>query len=381
MDPTRRVIGTASGWIAAAFVLAGCGAREQRMAPPPAPRDGVVQPPGAEQPGVAPRIERTWARGEAWRDLVVDARSGDIYGIRRINWRPADRSWTARICRISRQGVIEHDITVAGRESSPTKLLLLSGRADEQPAFAVFKTPDEQVYAFDSNGALLWARVLSSSVSGAQAIDLDSDGIDELLVASGKGVLAFDRTGVERWRSREGKFIGGIVAIPGRPGEKPHVFVDSGGLHVLDPITGDVVRSLRERRTRPQVGLFWPSSRIAGPQTYEVVSADADPPVRVQALNADGTVAWMVADRDPTLRGERVSEVACSMDGRWVAVALKYGRVLLIDAQQRTRAALVVANASVYPSVAWSVTADGTPLLLVGSARGIDAFTVQPPAE
>lgn len=71
-----------------------------------------------------------------------------------------------------------------------------------------------------------------------------------------------------------------------------------------------------------------------------------------------------------------------SHDGRWVAVTMKNGAILVYDAADGRRVSVMTAPSGVYPALAWTRGADGsTPLLIQAASDGMAAFKLSIPAK
>lgn len=102
---------------------------------------------------------------------------------------------------------------------------------------ALFGAEDGNVYALDARGKQQWTANVGDHVSGALALDLDGDGLDEVLAASKSfNLFALDATGASRWRTNLTDPILCVAAtdVNADGGQEILAGCQDGSLYVLD---------------------------------------------------------------------------------------------------------------------------------------------------
>lgn len=310
---------------------------------------------------------RIWKVDGAWRDIDVDPRSGNLYGLRDISWDAQKGRFSAEICRISDAGVVESTIRVAGELESPTKLCVCCLNGDGQPDFAVYCIPGSLLHVFRADGSLRWAA--PARINNVRAADLNSDGIDELLVGSStSGLAALGASGRELWTSDDSSYVGSTAYIPGIRGGQGGIVIGGGDLFILDR------SGLPAQRIRMHVDGYRAAVRATASGEFEAILASSHP-LRMEAIGRKGEQKWDIVVGDEQLRNANLSTIAVSRDGCWIAMALKSGYVLIYDAHTHARVAEGMTGLWYYPSLAWIEGPNGSgSCLVVASAGGVVAF-------
>lgn len=234
-------------------------------------------------------------------------------------------------------------------------------------AFATSRLWGETVHVFDTDGVTLWTQEFPT-VNRVSTADIDGHGADEILIGTQEGLIAKQLNGSRQWHARVGD-VRNVSFLPSRHDAAAllaaHVSSDLG---ILDN-TGTLIR---------RISASYGFMDVAARERHREIIAIDGPTLR--AFNTDGTQLWSVIDKDPRIRTVRLSSMKLSPDGHWIAAALKGGLLLVYDASNGMPLASLTDGALNYSSITWSATAEGTPLLVVAAAGGLQCFEVRPAA-
>lgn len=233
--------------------------------------------------------------------------------------------------------------------------------------------PDE-VSAWDSNGAILWTYAPGTGVNDVWAVDLDGDGLDEVLIGYNGpgGVHVVNSNGQVRWRNTS---IGNVWSV--RAGDlngdgRINVVTTSaaGQIHVFDD-RGKMIRTL-------DPGVDVASVCVVG------AAASSDVPVAIGGpLYGGGTFAavgfdrqehWSIELPDPD-RGDRVW-MASAASRPWVAVTTGDGNIYVVEVPTGRVFATAVGSHGVNQLDWLETSTDEPPLLVAADGTAVVAFRV-----
>jgi len=309
-------------------------------------------------------LELAWSLPGRWGGIVADERAGSAFV-----------STSAAMFEIDSSGR-----TVRETPSRPGARLR-SARFASGRALLSFGVWSLQLNVYDEKGALLWAyppATQSSGIDDVAAVDLDGDGTDEVVIGfnGSTGVHVLNSKGAVVWTSTAIANVWHVAGGDLRGNGKPqvvttsalgqiHIFTDDGATrrNIAPGFYANVVRvgKLSERDTTATILAAGRAS--AGGNTLTLA-----------AFAADGTKKWdaHVASSDEPY----VTSATLSTTRPWLAVGLKSGQVVVLDATNGS----VVASADGQGSaeLAWLQEKNGgAPLLIVSSPTGVRAFRVR----
>jgi thiol-disulfide isomerase/thioredoxin len=237
------------------------------------------------------------------------------------------------------------------------------------------------VLACKSDGTKLWDETGGQGIDDVCAADLDGDGVDEAIVGynGGTGLHVFAADGKRLWSRTDMGNVWHVSAGDLDADGKPEVVTTSaqGKVHVFAPGDGKPLRtldaSLYANMIRIAPGRSIPSSK----GDIVLVIGSGSSGLAMVALSGDGKIQWTV--KLPS-GAQHCDSLAVSPDGTWAAVGLRGGQVCVVDIGHGRIVAQVSGQGTI-PEVAWAARAEPpSPLLLVATGMGINAYRVNPVA-
>jgi len=304
-------------------------------------------------------------------DLDVVPSSGAVYAMRSPRGNKQTQRWSTTVCEIDpAEGQIASTVEISGPQDVPSMFNALSTGRDGGVAFAASRLWGRTVHAFKTDGTALWTRKYKEAVNRVSVADIDGDGADEILVGTQEGLFAEHWNGTTKWHANFGN-ISNVSFMPSRGGTAPMIAADlSANLGILST-DGQLIREVYSYH-----GFMDLAAREDGSGHWEIIAIDGP---ALREIGTNGEHLWSVADKDPRIRTVQLSSMKLSPDGRWVAVVMKSGLLLVYDAENGMPVASLTAGSMRYSAIAWSKSAAGNiPLLIMAASGGLRCFELRP---
>ena len=224
----------------------------------------------------------------------------------------------------------------------------------------------------------IWEETGGQGVDDVCAVDLDGDGVDEVIVGYNgmTGLHVFSAEGERLWKRTD---LGNVwhVSAGDMDGDRGVDVVSTsaqGKVHITSAADGKDLRTL-------DPGLYANMIRTAPGRSIPglkgdlilVVGTAEQGGVLMVALGGDGKTIWTL---DFPAGTQACDSLAVSPNGAWAAVGLRGGRVCVVDLA-RGRVVAHVSGQGGMPATGWVDREDrATPLLLVATGRVLNAYRV-----
>jgi len=244
-----------------------------------------------------------------------------------------------------------------------------------------FRSWGESVLASGDDGTKLWEEASGQGVDDVWAADLDGDGVDEVIVGynGATGLHAFSSGGERLWKRTDLGNVWHVTAgdMDGDGGVDVVTTSAQGKVHITSAADGKPLRTL-------DPGLYANMVRTAPGRSVPGLKGDvvlvvgtAPSGLAMVALGGDGKTLWTTPLPADT---QSCDALSVSPDGRWAAAGLRGGRVCVVELVGG-RIVAQVSGQGLTPSTGWLSRADAaSPLLVVATGRGLNAFRVEPVA-
>jgi hypothetical protein len=230
----------------------------------------------------------------------------------------------------------------------------------DQPVVFVFKLWGSKVSAYTAKGEPLWSYDTSDGIDDVWPVDLDGDGVSELIVGLNGfgGVLALGADGHVLWNNRD---IGNVWHVTAGPMDDKTLRVlttsADGDLHVFS-VKGEPVSSVN-------------------PQCYATAIRLGDRPFIGGSVDEGSVVKTLDPSRwTTTVSKDKVGigTLAAASSVPWIAVSTTSGHVYAINAAGGAVDG-VASTGDRSPDLTWTNTGDSA-LLISASHRGLTAYRV-----
>lgn len=312
-----------------------------------------------------------WMRDGSWRSVAPGLDIGRVYAIRDLRWSTLDHHWTAEVCSIGANGVVQPICSLRAPTSPPTMLCVMESSKVSSNLYAVASLRDSLVTVFSEEGSVVWSRSMSGSVQRLLAVDVDLDGRQELLVGSTSGgCLVLDQVGNVVRALAPRSYVNSIVTWTSDVDRHLYVAVlDFAGIKIYG-----VTQEYERRLQIPSPATVLQVARRVD-ESAVLIEAYARP-LTLQARSVTGKIMWRSVACDPNAN-IHISSIVVSTDGEWLAVVHKEGTVRVYSTRDGKQVAEAQANSGVYPAAAWLTSRlDRAPILLILSSRGVLAYSL-----
>ena len=314
-------------------------------------------------------LELVWAASEPYLGLAVDPKGKTIYALRKAGHFDV----------LDPAGKTMRTFQIGARDHGITRFARFAGGMD---GLVSFRTWGNSVLACKTDGTKLWEEPGGLGVDDVWVVDLDGDGVDEVIVGYNgfTGLHVFSADGKRLWKRTDLGNVWHVTAADVDGDGKPEVVSTSaqGKVHISSPSDGKAKQTLEAGlyanmiRTAP--------GRVAGGAKGDillVVGTRQGSGETMAALGGDGKVHWTVKFPSDS---QHCDSMAVSPDGTWAGVGLRGGRVCVVDLA-RGRIIAQVSGQGMTPMVDWATPANAkSPLLLVATGSDVNAFRVKPVA-
>jgi hypothetical protein len=319
---------------------AGTGRQEK----PPAPIQGA---------------KRIWSAAGWFQDVAASARTGEVYALAN----------GPKLVVLDRRGRQRRQVPLDGDSD---RMRIGSLLPHGQPQIVLFNWNEPGLTAIDTAGKVLWRHDSGQRVNDVQLADLNGDGLDEIIIGSGgkPGLEVLDSQGQVLWTHPD---LASGLAVGDLDGDgQPEIVTGWFGLRLrLLDARGKILRNVRTMPGVERIRLV-----PAGQQHPGLILAAgmADKKVFLAAISLDGQQRWAV-----DLPGMLIDSMAVAPTEGWAAlgvmgldtvvvvVDVATGQIISRIPDQGTRIAVMA-------------SAEGDPILLVASFKGVDAFSIVPVA-
>jgi peroxiredoxin len=304
-------------------------------------------------------VAEAWTLPGQFDSVAVDAATNAVYA-----------ASPKGIATVNAAGELQQEVSAAGGDN--LRLANLAG--DAAPEMIRFRGWGPSVSAHNAAGEPLWDYSLGDGVDDVWPVDLDGDAMEEVIVGynGGTGLHVLDQRGNPLWKFTEIGNVWHVTAGDFNNDGKPEVVTTSarGDLHVFNS-TGEKAKDI-------DVSIYASMVRMAklgdGP-TLAIVCGSGDGGERMIAVNFEGEEKWALDL--PHLDVDHTDDLAISAAPPWAAVAMRGGLVHVVDLDS-ARIVARAAGQGMRPQVAWLARKDQTPLLLVATGSGLNAFEISP---
>ena len=310
---------------------------------------------GASDFPEAENLSRVWAVKGDWASVASDHGGGLVAG------------GFGSMANISADGQLENRVLSKGRGNVVRPIRL----ADGERGYVLFTQWLESPSILNAYGKDLWKVPGGQGVNDAWPVDLDGDGIDELIVGhnGGTGVRAYDAAGNRLWANSSIGNVWHVTALDlNGDGAMEAVTTSArGDVHVFDGATG---RQADGGRTAAYTTLVRGAMVDGEPMLLRGSGGMQSQTATITAMDTEGQELWQARVQghgDP-------GEVRAASSRPWVAAAFRRGLVCVIDATSGE----IIAQTDVggeQPSLAWHETEAG-PLLVVANGNELIALRV-----
>jgi len=248
-------------------------------------------------------------------------------------------------------------------------------------ALLTFGVWGAKLSVYELNGKQLWSYPSAAGINDIQAIDLNGDKVDEVIVGynGGTGLHVLNSKGQLLWKSTA---IGNVW------------HVDAGdvlGEGTLQVVTTSAVGKVHifgsdgKKRKDMDVGFYANMVRVGkvyqkDKNTTILVAGSAlgdgakQKTEIISAFSGDGTRKWSL--ELPAGTPPYVDSASLASEKTWLAVGMRGGQVHVVDVEKGQIIA-TVNDQGVRPEVGWAAGKDvGAPLLLVATGSKLNAFRV-----
>jgi outer membrane protein assembly factor BamB len=262
--------------------------------------------------------------------------------------------------------------TLPLRSGAGDRLRLFRGPVRE-PIALTFSIWSSDLRAFDADGGELWRHPRKDGIDDVWPVDLDGDGIDEVVVGhnGGSGLCVLGHDGEHLWSRTD---VGNVWHVCGGA-----LGSAEQGLVVSTSAAGDVHLFTRDSRVDIDVPFYASMVRVVdegepdGPLVL-VAGRSGDAGIELAALAPDGTPRW--SDALPVLEDAFVDSAAVAPAKGWCAVGLRGGLVHVVDVPTGALLATLEDQGG-RPEVAWLHRAGAQdPLLVVATGEAANAFRI-----
>lgn len=315
-------------------------------------------------------LAAVWSIDGQWEDVDRCAESGALYGMRRASWDKETKRWTAEVCRIDWASGIDRTISIGGDKRPPKWLKVVRVGDNGKVAFVTGLLWHDRVSVYESGGSLWWKRDFRG-VSRIKIADLDNNGADEIFIGTMDGLYVTHPDGSLLWHALAKRHARDMALLPNHSDAAATlvVQVSSSVLAFIDK-DGRIVRE-----TRPKLEYSGLETRVVTGRPSEVIAVSLP---TLEKINADGYVSLRIVDEDPRVQKGNVSSIAVSPDGRWIAIIVKDGLLLVYDTITGKRVASTVTKSSNYPEIVWVVRGTAREhRVVVASYSGLHAFELR----
>lgn len=319
-------------------------------------RSGAAELPDAEN------LEQAWALAGDWGSVAATD-DGTIIAAR------GQAPRRTALALLTAEGEEEQALTVDQR-GGIVRPAQLDG--DAAPEFAVYGHWGTAA-AFDDDGEKLWSLPRSTGVNELHPVDLDGDGVDEVVIGynGGTGVLAYDAKGERLWRNNSVGNVWHVTAADVTGDQTPEVVTTSAGgnVHIFRADTGESVNTFR---SADYVSLVRPAT-LDGEVLLLAGTSGMSENGSVICFDGSGRERWRF-----TLSGTGDAEAMQAARTRpWGAVAFRGGALCIFDLE--TGEILARGEAGARAELAWR-EANDEPILLVTDGRRLTALRISPGA-
>jgi thiol-disulfide isomerase/thioredoxin len=302
-----------------------------------------------------------WSFPGTWQGIAGHATSETLYAI----------DSGGEVIRLDAQGS-EKERCKLEKHGSLLRIANLVG--DEPTEVLTFDPWGDAVYAHRTTGELLWTHKLDQGIDDVWAADLTGDGLDEVIVGynGDTGLHTLDNRGTPLWKDRSLGNVWHVSSGDFNGDGQPDVVTTSaaGQVHVFDR-EGTKIKDL-EVSLYANIVRMVSSAQLEGSQYGALVGGSGDNAEQLTLLSFDGKQQWVL---DLSQGEGHIDSLAVARSAPWAAVGMLGGSVQVVDLRTGSVIGLVGQQGRT-PQVSWLERNAKSPLLVIATTHGINAFDV-----
>ncbi len=316
-----------------------------------------------QAPALQPKM--IWSVSDVDLGLAIDNEEGIIYSI----------SFDGTVMAVDAEGQAIRSFQTNAEPSAAGIARLIKGGRREIFTFGI---GDYGVKGYDADGKRLWAfDVIHGGVIDAQAIDLDDDGLDEVVTGYLGGLQVLDSSGNLLWKDTSLRNVFHVCAgdING-DGQMEVAAIQSGVVHVYDAQGAKI-----ETHDLRPFGIDLLEVADVENQGCALLIGGRDLRRRqnvLMGLAADGQQVWSIKS-NPVVLGSRLrhTDSATVAESKpWLAMGMDDGVVHVVDIAKGMIVATIRDQGR--PEVGWlEVDPDSDPILVTMTQTALNAFRLE----
>jgi thiol-disulfide isomerase/thioredoxin len=272
------------------------------------------------------------------------------------------------------------ELDAAGKEVTkfpfapgPTVLRLANLVGDKDPELIGFTGWGPEVRATNLAGTELWKHAGGQGIDDAWPVDLDGDGLDEVVVGynGATGLHVLSNQGKPLWKFTEIGNVWHVCAGDVTGDGEPEVITTSaeGKVHLFSA-RGKKLKDI-ESQLYANMVRFVPA--VGGDGGVIIAGGSKDSEEAVVGLSADGKQLW---ETKVGVERSSIDEAAVASGRPWVAIAIRGQRVLVLNVADGSILAEVATTAP-NASVAWVTPNNAAPVLVIADGAALRGWRLE----
>jgi hypothetical protein len=315
----------------------------------------------ADEDSTADELQFEWFLGGGWTGIAADRTEGTVYALNE----------NGKCVELDRAGKTRREFELP---DGKVLLRLADWSPEEGRALLAFTALRKEMRAYALDGKLLWSHPRASDMVGAT---LAGEKPGAVIVGHSGGVNVLDSKGQVRWKSDGIQYVHSVSAgevwgdgttqvVTTSVGGELNLFSSDGTRHKqLDVgIYAEIVCVGKISENDKAATIFAAGEALPNPRPRTVT---------LVALSGDGTRKWSL----DLPAADKAHAISATLFGKWLAVAVVFGRVHVIDAEKGKLVGSPEESNGVASQAAWLARKDAElPLLVVVPGGPLVAFSL-----